>query len=50
MKVAVIGSRSIENVDIRPLIPTKTTEMISGGAKGIDNLAEQYAKMNGIKY
>lgn len=49
MKVAIIGSRSIENADIRPLIPAGTTEIISGGAKGIDCLAEQYAKKNGIQ-
>lgn len=47
MKVAIIGSRSIKNIDISSYIPRNITEVISGGAIGIDSLAEAYAdKMN----
>lgn len=30
MKVAVIGSRSLKNIDISKFIPKETTEIISG--------------------
>ena len=42
MRVAIIGSRNL-TVDISKYIPDGTTESISGGAKGIDTLAEKYA-------
>ena len=42
MKVAVIGSRNL-SVDLEKYIPENTTEIISGGAIGIDTLAELYA-------
>lgn len=43
MRVAIIGSRTIENIDISSYIPEEVTEIISGGAKGVDSLAEEYA-------
>lgn len=47
MKVAVVGSRGLV-VDVAPYIPAETAEIITGGAKGIDTLAEQYARERGI--
>ena len=47
MKTAVIGSRKL-NVDIGKYIPEETTTIISGGARGIDTLAIEYADMNNI--
>ncbi len=43
MKLAIIGSRNIQNIDISPYIPEGVTEIISGGANGVDSLAERYA-------
>ena len=43
MKVAIIGSRSLINVEISKYIPESVTEIISGGAIGIDTLAEEVA-------
>ena len=43
MKVAIIGSRSLINVEISKYIPDNVTEIISGGAIGIDTLAEEVA-------
>ena len=43
MKLAIIGSRSITNLDISPYIPEGVSMIISGGAKGVDTLAETYA-------
>ena len=49
MKVAVIGSRTctIENID--QFIPSITTEIVSGGARGIDQCAREYAQQNGLE-
>lgn len=48
MKVAVIGSRGLQ-VDISAYIPAEATEIITGGARGIDTQAERYAKEHGLK-
>lgn len=48
MKLAVVGSRGL-NVKIENYIPKTNIELIiSGGAKGIDTLAQQYADENNI--
>lgn len=49
MKVAVVGSRSIANADISRYIPPDADLIISGGAVGVDALAEKYADERGIK-
>ena len=43
MKLLIAGSRSIKDFDLTPYIPEDVTEIISGGANGIDTLAEKYA-------
>jgi len=43
MKLMIAGSRSITDFDISPYIPAEADTIISGGAAGIDRLAEQYA-------
>lgn len=45
MKLLIVGSRSITDFDLSPYIPTDVDTVISGGAGGIDALAEQYADM-----
>lgn len=50
MKVAVIGSRGLEIENLEKYLPKETTEIISGGAKGIDACARSYALSRGIKY
>ncbi len=49
MKVAVIGSRGIENLNIGEYLPKETTEIVSGGAHGVDTLARNYTEQNGLK-
>ena len=48
MKVAVVGSRTLEHVDIAKYIPAGITVLLSGGARGVDTLAERYADAHGI--
>ena len=43
MKLLIAGSRNITDFDIAPYIPIDTDLIISGGAGGIDALAEKYA-------
>lgn len=49
MKVGVIGSRTIIKIDLDKYLPKETTEIISGGAKGVDTLAKNFALNNNIK-
>lgn len=43
MKLLIVGSRSIENFDLTPYVSSETSMIISGGATGIDELAERFA-------
>ena len=43
MKLLIVGSRSITEYDLKKHIPSETNLIITGGAKGIDALAEEYA-------
>lgn len=43
MRLLIIGSRSISDFDISPYVPADTELIISGGASGIDTVAEAYA-------
>lgn len=43
MKLLIVGSRSIEKFDLSPYVSDEVDTIISGGAVGIDNLAERYA-------
>lgn len=49
MKVAVIGSRGLKADNLGEYLPKGTTEIISGGAKGIDACAKEYTVSHGIK-
>ena len=48
MKLLIVGSRSIKNYDISKHIPAETELIISGGAEGIDSIAEEYADKHKI--
>lgn len=48
MKVAVIGSRGLSVEDLGKYLPPDTTEIVSGGAKGVDTSAREYALSHGI--
>lgn len=56
MRLAIIGSRSLNSNSVKSVISqviakskTSITEIVSGGAKGVDSVAASYAKENNIK-
>lgn len=50
MKVAVVGSRNLEIDMIGFCIPAAATEIVSGGARGVDSEAKKFAEENNLKY
>ena len=46
MKLLIVGSRSIADFDLSPYVSENVDTVISGGAGGIDSLAEQYADLH----
>ena len=49
MKIAVVGSRTITDVSLADHIDSEVTEIVSGGAVGVDTLAAEYAREHGLK-
>jgi len=48
MRVGVIGSRGLRVDNLADYLPQETTMIVSGGAKGIDSCAKEYALANNI--
>ena len=48
MKVAVIGSRNLTVANLEKYLPTGVTEIVSGGARGVDTSAREYARAHGL--
>lgn len=48
MKVAVIGSRRLTVKNLENYLPANTTEIVSGGAVGVDASAKEYARSHGL--
>ena len=46
MKLLIVGSRSITDFDLSPYIADEVDTIISGGAGGVDSLAEAYADLH----
>lgn len=49
MKLAIVGSRGINLKDLGDYLPEGVDEIVSGGARGVDTAAREYAKAHGIK-
>lgn len=58
MKLIIAGSRNFDSLSVIPKIEKliaenpelkKATEIVSGGARGVDAAAEDYAKKKGLK-
>lgn len=48
MRIAIIGSRSIDKFDIGKYLEMTCDEVVSGGASGVDKCAEKFAEDNNI--
>ena len=48
MKIAIIGSRNITVNNLEDYLPKNVTEIVSGGAKGVDTCAKEYALQNDL--
>ncbi len=48
IKLLIAGSRTIENFNLSEFVPKETELIISGGASGIDSLAECFADQQRI--
>ena len=48
IKLLIAGSRTIREFDLTDYVPSNTTLIISGGAQGIDSIAEQFANEHRI--
>ncbi len=49
MKIAIIGSRNVKFINLDEYLLRNITEIVSGGAKGVDTCAKEYAEKNNIK-
>ena len=49
MKIAVIGSRSLQVKNFEDYIPKECEEIVSGGATGVDSCVEDFAREHSIK-
>ena len=49
MKIAVIGSRNAVIGNLEIYLPKACTEIVSGGDKGVDRCAAEYALSHGLK-
>lgn len=49
MKVAIVGSRALSITNLEDYLSGNVTEIISGGAAGVDTSAREYALSHGIK-
>ena len=48
MKLAIVGSRGLSVDDLEQYVPKFVTEIVTGGAKGIDSCAINYAQNHQI--
>ena len=49
MKLAIVGSRKLKNIELGRYISEEVDELVSGGAVGVDTCAAEYAKNKGLK-
>ena len=49
VKIAIVGSRTVTVDNLEEYLPKNVSEIVSGGAKGVDAAAAAYAEKNRIK-
>ena len=50
MRIAIVGSRTINDIDLSKYLPEGEFCLVSGGARGVDSVAKRYATDNGIGF
>ena len=50
MKIGIVGSRTLFVTNLTDYLPSNCTEIVSGGARGIDQCAKQAATENDLLY
>ena len=50
MKIGIVGSRNLTINNIGEYLPKNCTEIVSGGAAGIDQCAKKYAQKSNIAF
>lgn len=50
MRIAIIGSRTLLVESLEAFVPPEVTEIVSGGARGVDQCARQFAELHSYKY
>lgn len=50
MKIGIVGSRKLFVNNLGFYLPKQCSEIVSGGAVGIDQCAKEYAQENNIKF
>ena len=48
MRVAVVGSRGLTVPDLEKYLPDGVSEIVSGGARGVDTSAAVWARAHGV--
>lgn len=48
MRIAIVGSRNLHVEDLGKYLPENVTEIVSGGARGVDSDARAFALSHGI--
>ena len=49
MKYAIVGSRKLGNIALERYIPKDASEIVTGGAVGVDSVAADYARAAGLE-
>ena len=50
MRVAIVGSRNMTVENLEYYLPVGVTEIVSGGAKGVDACAQKYAEQKRLLF
>lgn len=50
MRIGIVGSRTLTLTNLETYLPEQVTEIVSGGARGVDTCAKEYAIAHNLKY
>ncbi len=50
MIIAVVGSRTLTDINLELYLPEEISQIVSGGAKGVDSCAKDFAREHNLIY